>query len=76
MFKIPSTIHNPCIYQGLSKHLPAALYRKFGNYILPEMKLRGLFPISIFMYLGAIYIFPQSVLVRPMWELYKSLTDT
>jgi hypothetical protein len=31
-----------------------------SNYIILEMRLRGLVPVSTFMYLGAIYIFPPS----------------
>ncbi len=40
------------------------------------MKLPSLVPISTFMYLWEIYIFPRSVLSRLTVGIYKSLTDT
>jgi hypothetical protein len=48
------------------------------EHIFPEMNCAASFPISTFMYLWAIYIFPWSVLVlgRPILGIYKSLKDT
>ncbi len=43
------------------------------KHIFPEMKLHGPFPISTFMHLWAIYIFPQSVFGRPIVELWKHI---
>jgi hypothetical protein len=40
------------------------------KHIFPEIKLRGWFPISTFMYLGAIYIFPRLVLFGIFVFLY------
>ncbi len=50
-------------------------------YVFPEIKLRDLIimfclPISTFMYLWAIYIFPLSVSQGLIVGIYKALTDT
>jgi hypothetical protein len=53
------------------------------NNVFPEMKRKTSFPIPIFMYLWAIYMFPGSACLfgcskigRPILGIHKTLTDT
>ena len=58
-------------------------YKEIWIYLFPEMELRTSVPISTFMCLWAIYIFPRSAhlfssnrIGRPIRGIYKSLTET